>query len=131
MVADFHSLFIYIGAFLSSSGIAFIYEHIKHHKDSVLRQFIWINLIILIPVIVAGNRYNVGYDFLNYIRHFTIAENMNVKEIFLTGSPLYYGFLWLLRRVFEVKGIFYIFSYLTLYIFVRTLFKIKDVKVLL
>lgn len=124
MVTEFSnagSLFMYIGVFSISSVLLFFSQNVKNHKiDRVLMI-----CSVLLPSIIAYERYNVGTDYGTYAIVYKNYSELQISD-FLNNTELLYSWgVFALSKLayytFGTKMFFGLFSFITNYIFVVSL----------
>ncbi|MBE6584718.1 MAG: EpsG family protein [Ruminococcaceae bacterium] len=127
MIADIYSVIIYWTGLFCTLVLAAIYPRLKIRNK--VFNVLWIALMCLPLSIIAGMRSYVGTDYVNYVRIFNEIKELTFFEC-ITHSYLDRGFAFIVRSlwlvVFDVKVMFFIFAFATLFIAFKTVSKYKS-----
>ena len=127
MAADIKSLAIYLGGLALTMLFCAIYSRVK--LKSRAANIIWIILICLPLSIIAGLRDGVGTDYPNYVRIFNEVRPLSFIQC-ITHPYIDRGFAVLIRTLWlfsgDVKFIFFVMTFATLFIAFKTVSKYKD-----
>jgi len=97
---DFSSLIMYVSFFSLSCLLIHLSQIIK--KDKHIAYVFFLVMSFIIPLIISGFRYDVGTDYMNYIRGYNLTANISFTE-FIESKNIELGF-------FLIKKIAYWFN---------------------
>lgn len=109
------SLLIYICGFTISIYLIYIAEKIEKTKDKTTSKKILIIISLLIPITIAGLRYNVGTDYKNYIALYNKYASIGIRDIFKVSEvePFFIIICKIAYMMNDVNIIFFAYSALT------------------
>ena len=118
------SALVYGISFFISLILCYIYEK-KIDKSIFKNRIIWTLLIIAPTVIIAGIRFNIGYDYLEYERQFYENKLNNLQ--FYLKEPLNMILMMIVYYVARKAVImFFVYSFITMFVAFRAIDYYRD-----
>jgi len=117
-MSDLESLLFYIFNFILSAFFLYIVEKKYkkiNEKNSRIKIIIFSLLGIMIPILIAGLRYNVGTDFETYMKMFNAWKEYDITQIFTNmRTEVLFGMIIKISGIFNnYRILFFISSLIT------------------
>ena len=119
------SIVLYIITFMISLALCYIYEK-KIDKTSFKKRLIWTLIIIVPTVILAGIRYRVGIDYIEYEKQFYQNKFKQGFNYFIK-EPLNFLIMILTYAIYPDSTIMFIlYAFLIMFIFFKAIEQYRD-----
>lgn len=122
--------FLYCFAIISSTCIVSFSEKIRQTNHKGLSKIVfWLSIIM--PLLVAANRYGIGTDYFNYMDMYnSITSDNNIMKSIINYRSIEPGWIilnYMVKYIFDdYKYVFIISSFFTLFFSFKAIYNFKD-----